>query len=48
MDSSAMRKPVTELSRHDLETCPVWEFALDEEGEDGQAERTGSLVKSGL
>jgi hypothetical protein len=40
MDLSRVRKSVAELSLDDLELCPVWEFALDEEGEDGQDEST--------
>ena len=32
------RKPVQEISLEDLQTFPIWEFALDEEGEDGQDE----------
>jgi len=35
-----IRKQVYELSTSDLESFPVWEFALDEEGEDGQDEAT--------
>jgi hypothetical protein len=34
------RKQVTELTIDDLDQCPVWEFALDEEGEPGQDEET--------
>lgn len=34
------RKQVTELTLADLERCPVWEFAIDEEGEPGQDEET--------
>lgn len=35
-----MRKQVYELTTADLEQCPVWEHALDEEGEEGQDEAT--------
>jgi hypothetical protein len=34
------RKQVTELTIDDLDQCPVWEFALDEEGEPSQDEET--------
>ena len=34
------RKQVYELTAADLSTSPVWEFALDEEGEPGQDEAT--------
>jgi hypothetical protein len=35
-----VRKQVYELTLADLERFPVWEFALDEEGEPGQDEAT--------
>ena len=35
-----IRKQVYELTLDDLSTFPVWEFALDEEGEVGQDEAT--------
>lgn len=35
-----VRKQVYELTADDLEQHPVWEFALDEEGEEGQDEAT--------
>jgi hypothetical protein len=35
-----VRKQVNELTEDDLVEFPVWEFALDEEGEDGQDEAT--------
>jgi len=35
-----VRKQVYELTLADLERTPVWEFALDEEGEEGQDEAT--------
>ena len=35
-----VRKQVYELTSQDLEQFPVWEFALDEEGEPGQDEAT--------
>jgi hypothetical protein len=31
---------VTDLTLADLERCPVWGFAIDEEGEPGQDEET--------
>jgi hypothetical protein len=34
------RKQVYELTVEDLRQHPVWEFALDEEGEEGQDEAT--------
>lgn len=40
MATTKVRKSVSELSTGDLETHPVWEFALDEEGEEGQDETT--------
>src|SRR3954465_14064146 len=35
-----VRKQVYELTLHDLATFPVWEFRLDEEGEEGRDEST--------
>jgi len=35
-----IRKQVYELTEQDLAEHPTWEFALDEEGEDGQDEAT--------
>lgn len=35
-----IRKPVNHLTLEDLSKFPVWEFALDEEGEKGQDETT--------
>ena len=35
-----IRKQVYELTAGDLEQRPIWEFALDEEGEEGQDEAT--------
>jgi hypothetical protein len=35
-----IRKQVYELTVEDLDLHPVWEFALDEEGEEGQDEAT--------
>ncbi|NMO14555.1 hypothetical protein HPC49_02245 [Pyxidicoccus fallax] len=35
-----IRKQVYELTPEDLERCPVWEFASDEEGVEGQDEAT--------
>src|SRR5580765_5204572 len=35
-----IRKQVYELSLQDLHSSPVWEFALDEEGAEGQDEAT--------
>lgn len=40
MMSPKTRKPVCDLSLGDFDQCPVWEFALDEEGEEGQDEAT--------
>jgi len=37
---SAIRKQVTALVPDDLERFSIWEFALDEEGEEGQDEAT--------
>ena len=36
----AIRKQVYDLTLEDLREVPVWEFALDEEGEPGQDEET--------
>jgi hypothetical protein len=38
--TSALRKQVYDLTLSDLESCPVWEFASDEEGGPGQDEAT--------
>jgi hypothetical protein len=35
-----VRKQVYELTLHDLNTFPVWEFRLDREGEEGRDEST--------
>jgi hypothetical protein len=35
-----VRKQVTDLTLDDLRETPVWEFAIDEEGEPGQDEET--------
>lgn len=35
-----VRKQVYDLLPQDLDECPVWEFALDEEGEENQDEAT--------
>jgi hypothetical protein len=35
-----IRKQVYDLTTHDLAKHPIWEFALDEEGEEGQDEAT--------
>jgi hypothetical protein len=40
MDAATIRKQVTELTAADLEEFPIWEHALDEEGEEGQDEET--------
>src|SRR6185436_19790600 len=40
MGTTKIRKSVSELSTGDLEAHPVWEFALDEEGDEGQDETT--------
>ncbi|MDB5978247.1 MAG: hypothetical protein JWR07_5007 [Nevskia sp.] len=40
-----IRKQVYELTLEDLDRVPVWEFALDEEGEKGQDEATVRPVK---
>ena len=39
-DGMNVRKQVYELTLHDLATFPVWEFRLDEEGEEGRDEST--------
>jgi hypothetical protein len=39
-DAMNVRKQVYELTLRDLEQFPVWEFALDEEGQPGQDEAT--------
>jgi hypothetical protein len=36
----SVRKQVYELTLHDLAAFPVWEFRLDEEGEEGRDEST--------
>lgn len=40
MSEPRIRKSVGDLAPADLAEFPVWEFALDEEGEDGQDETT--------
>jgi hypothetical protein len=40
MSNMRIRRQVYELTVDDLEQHPVWEFALDEEGEEGQDEAT--------
>ena len=40
MSATRIRRQVYELTLADLERFPVWEFALDEEGEEGQDEAT--------
>lgn len=40
MSELRIRKSVADLSRADLAEFPIWEFALDEEGEDDQDETT--------
>jgi hypothetical protein len=40
MNGTRIRKQVYELTVEDLEQHAVWEFALDEEGEEGQDEAT--------
>ncbi|RLS39287.1 MAG: hypothetical protein DWH81_08730 [Planctomycetota bacterium] len=37
---SKIRKQVYELTLADLQSWPIWEFALDEEGDDNQDEAT--------
>lgn len=41
-----IRRQVYELTLADLERCPIWEFALDEEGREGQDEATVRPVKA--
>jgi len=40
MSVPRIRKQVYELTPEDLQRCPIWEYALDEEGEEGQDEAT--------
>ena len=40
MSVSKVRKPVFKLELEDLDLSPIWEFALDEEGEPDQDETT--------
>jgi hypothetical protein len=40
MSTTKIRKQVNDLLITDFEQYPVWEFALDEEGEEGQDEAT--------
>jgi hypothetical protein len=40
MSAVSIRRQVYELKPTDLERFPVWEFALDEEGKEGQDEAT--------
>lgn len=40
VSNARVRRQVYELTPADLERFPVWEFALDEEGEEGQDEAT--------
>jgi hypothetical protein len=40
MSGERIRRQVYELTLSDLERFPVWEFALDKEGEEGQDEAT--------
>jgi len=40
LKKSKVRKQVYDLTLSDLNECPVWEFALDEECEEGQDEAT--------
>ena len=40
MNASRIRKQVDQLTEQDFRESPVWEFALDEEGEEGQDEAT--------
>jgi hypothetical protein len=39
-EAASIRKQVTDLRSDDLAQFPVWEFALDEEGVEGQDEET--------
>ena len=43
-----VRKPINELTLADLSAFPVWEYASDEEGMDGQDETTVRPVNAGL
>lgn len=40
MDGARIRKQVYELGPEDLDAAPIWEFALDEEGDPDQDEAT--------
>jgi hypothetical protein len=40
MSATSIRRQVYDLTPADLERFPIWEFALDEEGEEGQDEAT--------
>ena len=40
MTNNAVRKPINGLTSEDLLAHPVWEFASDEEGVEGQDETT--------
>jgi len=40
MNASRIRKQVDQLTAQDFDDSSVWEFALDEEGDDGQDEAT--------
>ena len=40
METERIRKQIYDLTLEDLRRWPVWEFALDEEGEPGQDEAT--------
>jgi hypothetical protein len=40
MTGTRIRRQIYELTADDLDRYPVWEFALDEEGEEGQDEAT--------
>jgi hypothetical protein len=39
-DAESIRKQVSDLRPDDLARYPIWEFALDEEGQEGQDEET--------
>jgi hypothetical protein len=43
-----LRKQVTDLTLDDLRQTPVWQFALDEEGEPGQDEAADGTRFSGF
>lgn len=43
-----VRKPINELTIADLSASPVWEYASDEESEDGQDETTVRPVNAAL